>query len=411
MANNPFYVDPTGGVDTSSAYQNLISGMGQLGQKLQQDRQANASAARNKEATQAVSSAIQSGDPTKIAQTMLQYPEMANITDKVMNYKRAATKENMKTSMQDILSNPDNIDQTFQNRIALIKKEGGDPSDTEKAYEEYKEDPAGFLKNTENAYAVHFPKEALAYQQAKAAGEPKQMTPYQKAQINLQKQDQDIQKQQLDIQRQKAKYAQEENETKRKQMSVQLEQQQQKLEASKQKQQQTKQQAASMKQTSLDLTGEAYKLANDIASSDDLSDITGTVKSRLFTFRDSSQDLINKAQRLDSLLTKDNLKLMSGVLTDRDIEFLGRISSGMGITDSGIKGSYGATKQRLTEIAGKLREKLTGNGYSFDENGNMSVPSANQTQSGQQQSGQQPQPSGQQGSQQTVDWSNLKNER
>jgi hypothetical protein len=108
-----------------------------------------------------------------------------------------------------------------------------------------------------------------------------------------------------------------------------------------------------------DLSKEALKLVGDIAGSKSLDDVTGTVRSKVPTLRDESQDLVNKAQRLQTLLTVDNLKLMSGVLTDKDITFLSQVGSGLNIGDKGINGSVGATKQRLSDIAERLSGKLT----------------------------------------------------
>ncbi|MCZ9115165.1 DNA transfer protein [Escherichia albertii] len=132
-----------------------------------------------------------------------------------------------------------------------------------------------------------------------------------------------------------------------------------KLQENQQKQQDVQQQ----KQMSLGYAAEAATLAREIASDDSLGNITGSISSRIPTFQDSSQDLINKATRLQSLLTQDNLKLMSGILTDRDITFLGNIASGLNITENGIKGSTEGVKKRLNAIASKLDAKLSASGY------------------------------------------------
>lgn len=108
---------------------------------------------------------------------------------------------------------------------------------------------------------------------------------------------------------------------------------------------------------------EAANIADKLAKDPSLTNITGVVSTRLPTLRNSSQDLINNATRLQSLLTQDNLKLMSGVLTDRDIEFLGRISSGLNVTENGIKGSEQATRAQLNSISNKLVTGLKGKGY------------------------------------------------
>lgn len=109
------------------------------------------------------------------------------------------------------------------------------------------------------------------------------------------------------------------------------------------------------KQASLDMATQAADLAEKILYNPALSNITGTFDAMTPVVRPESQDVLNDAKRLESLLTVDNLKLMSGVLTDKDISFLTRVGSGLNITDTGIKGSEKAVKARLNEIVAKLR--------------------------------------------------------
>ena len=127
----------------------------------------------------------------------------------------------------------------------------------------------------------------------------------------------------------------------------------------------------SSKSKSEELALEASRLAKEIANDDSFGAAVGTVSSMTPTFSGATQDLINKAMRLESLLTYENLDLMSGVLTDRDIAFLGRIGSGLNVTENGIKGSEAGVKERLNEIAQKIDQALSGSSDDLsDTNGN-----------------------------------------
>lgn len=141
------------------------------------------------------------------------------------------------------------------------------------------------------------------------------------------------------------------NDLKRQELQLKIQDRQQKLASTKQESQATKNNALSNLQ-------EAQSIAQEIAADPRLSSITGQIASRIPTLRGESQDLINKANRLQSLLTVDNLKLMTGVLTDRDIQFLTNVASGLNITEDGIKGSVGGVQKRLTEISDKISGKL-----------------------------------------------------
>jgi hypothetical protein len=107
----------------------------------------------------------------------------------------------------------------------------------------------------------------------------------------------------------------------------------------------------------IELSRQTATLAKEIANSPNLGDVTG-LAARTWTVNPESQDLIIKAQQLLALLTADNLKLMSGVLTDKDIEMLQTLSSGMKIDDKGIKGSEQAIRTRLVEIATNIEKTL-----------------------------------------------------
>lgn len=108
------------------------------------------------------------------------------------------------------------------------------------------------------------------------------------------------------------------------------------------------------KQASMEMVNEAKTVAREMLNHPGFESATGPVSSMLPTFTDESQDFINLAQRLEALLTVDNLKLMSGVLTDKDISFLTRVGSGLNVTDSGIKGGEKGTRRRIEEILKKL---------------------------------------------------------
>ena len=76
------------------------------------------------------------------------------------------------------------------------------------------------------------------------------------------------------------------------------------------------------------------------------------------TFNPESRDVILKAQQLVAMMTSENMKLMSGVLTQPDMELLQTLSTGMRVDDKGIKGSTEAVKTQLTNIANKIEKTL-----------------------------------------------------
>lgn len=120
------------------------------------------------------------------------------------------------------------------------------------------------------------------------------------------------------------------------------------------------------KSKALQASQEALRLTKSIANNKNLGAVTG-VAALTPTFNPESQDLINQANQLLALLTAENLKLMSGVLSETDIKMLRDLSSGLNVSEKGIKGSEQAVKARLTDIAGKLSATLQSKGVSTDD--------------------------------------------
>lgn len=115
-----------------------------------------------------------------------------------------------------------------------------------------------------------------------------------------------------------------------------------------------KKEQADQKLSAIDTTFSALKEAELLANSD-LSSVSGSGFGNMFTFSGQSQDLQNAALNLQSMLTVDNLKLMSGVLTDKDIALLSRVGSGLNLDENGyILGSEEQTKKRIGDIYRKL---------------------------------------------------------
>lgn len=142
------------------------------------------------------------------------------------------------------------------------------------------------------------------------------------------------------------------NDLKRQELQLKLQEKQQKLD-------QTRQELGAKQESTIANMTEAARLATELVDDPELSNAVGTVSTMAPTLSGATQDVINKANRLQSLLTVDNLKLMSGVLTDRDIAFLTNVASGLNVTEGGIKGSEKEVKRRLGEISTKMSEKLS----------------------------------------------------
>lgn len=107
-----------------------------------------------------------------------------------------------------------------------------------------------------------------------------------------------------------------------------------------------------------EISGRALNIALSLADEETIAPVTGWWDRLTPTMSGESADVINKALELKDLLTLDNLKLMSGVLTDRDIQILARAGSGLNVDDWGFTGSEGGVVKQLRRVAFLLEEKL-----------------------------------------------------
>lgn len=350
---NPFYVDPTGGRDSGEDFtrlgQNLLSAVERREEKdlMAKQRETQAQAAddqqeRLRSGGDALKQAIDSGDPVAVRDVMLQYPELQDTAKNAFGFTNEQTEQVAKDTYRRVLANPDNAQQYLQQGVQRVQELGGSPTNMSSDLQMFQQDPEAALRNVQLGASM-FPDLQEAYQSQQQPDE--QMTPYQRAQIDLRQEDQRLRELE-------AQQSQETNDLRRQQLEQEIELRKQKIEDAK-----LKTDAAQGKQdASLDMATEAGKLAEEIANDDAFEDIVGTIDPLTPTISGKSQDLINKSNRLQSLLTVDNLKLMSGVLTDRDIGFLTNVASGLNVTDGGIKGSEKGVRKRLQDIAEKMKQ-------------------------------------------------------
>jgi hypothetical protein len=111
---------------------------------------------------------------------------------------------------------------------------------------------------------------------------------------------------------------------------------------------------AEQKEKQGSVMNEALQITQDLLKDPGLAGAVGTVTTTTPTMRGRTQDIVNKATALQAMLTTENLKLMSGTLTDTDIALLKALSSGLNVTEGGIKGSIGGVTERLNKIQEKL---------------------------------------------------------
>lgn len=345
---NPFLIQP-------ASYGNQLAGLGQsierFGQVQEQrkqmelQKQAEAEAiAETEQAMNALEQAYANQDYDAIARLSIRYPQMGNAVMKAIGMNEERAQQNIVDRGFELLANPDNFEKIIKDNPKFAEALGG----ADELLDDFGNNREEAMQLTNQFLAHAAGDRYVKYKEALSAGEPEEMTEYQSEMIRQKDVEQELRRLEIEQKKLDRQLKRETDELKKKELETKIAESKSKTEIAKQTK---KKKAVEAKAFST----EVFNLANEIANDPSLGDITGTVTTMLPTVREESQDLINKAIRLESMLTKENLGLMSGVLTDKDIEMLKSISSGLNVTDGGIKGSLSGTKERLKQISDKVK--------------------------------------------------------
>lgn len=177
-----------------------------------------------------------------------------------------------------------------------------------------------------------------------------ELTSFQQATIDLEREKIDIAKTKAQRDAKAKELEAAKNELQRKKLAKEVDVLDQKIQAGEQKQKE----ATATKQAAYDTMFDIVDLASALLGTPEnpvnLDPITGTIQPRLPTFGEDAQNLVNIAKRLQSLLTADNLDLMTGVLSESDIKIIANVGSALNITDGGILGSTEFVRNELKRI-------------------------------------------------------------
>lgn len=158
-----FYVQP--GNDLSQSLAGLGNTLGQMRQERAREaeiqRRIDEEAAREQRiqerfmaAKSAAQSALQSGDPDKMAEVTLEFPEIGQGLSQAFGIVDAEKKQKAADFARNLVTNPGQAEQLYQSRIEEIQSRGGNPVDTIRSFEAFKQNPDAELKNLQFMWAA-----------------------------------------------------------------------------------------------------------------------------------------------------------------------------------------------------------------------------------------------------------------
>jgi len=163
MAGNPYTIQPA-----LSSADSVFKGLGSI---IKQNRQEQKATQKKKE----FMGALESGDPNKMAEFVINNPDSREIVNDLMKYKSTASKKNHKDTLRNILTDPQNAEQHMQSRVDYLNSVGASTDIADRSLDlavQGRTDPSKmetFLKGAEVSFAGVAPKEFKALQ-ADAAG-------------------------------------------------------------------------------------------------------------------------------------------------------------------------------------------------------------------------------------------------
>lgn len=139
---NPFFVDPTMGRTG-----NELSGLANV---IQENRDKQAAIEQSEKAKSAVIAAIQSNDPSQVAEASVNFPEYSDIIANQIGAVDATKKKSAADFIRSILTaSPDQRAALYEQRINSVE----DPTQSSQSYQDWLQDPEGEMREMEMVYA------------------------------------------------------------------------------------------------------------------------------------------------------------------------------------------------------------------------------------------------------------------
>ena len=337
----------------ANAIDNLGQGLNQMRERQNKEQMMQ----QQKDALNQAAQLYSTGTPDEIAQFSIQNPQAGELLSRQLAFKSDATRQNMMDSMQQILLDPSQTESVLTNRIKMIQEQGGDPSQTMAELEQFRANPEGYEQKVERAYAMMDPKGYSAYR-ASMPQQPEQMSPYQQAQIEGKNQDRELRRQEIELRRL-------ESEQKRTKTSQEQEAKSQQIEQKRREVDEAKAQDKTRIDNGINTATQNKQVIDDLLNNDNymssLTGYTGRIPAVTTTGVEAEAYLGN----IKNSMTIDNLGVMSGPLTDKDIQIIASASSRLrsGMSETALKKELNTIKKAYDRVINNYQKEANRKGY------------------------------------------------
>jgi len=225
---NPFYVDPTGGVDVAEGIRGISEVVGQIGGKREKEKRLKAAEEKFTRIQQDAADAYRSNNPNKVAEFSLKNPEWAQAMDISLDHRDERTKQVKLAAYRQALADPANAKDHLEDGIAAISGMGGRPDNMMNNLGMMTRDSEGAQNVMAMEYATLDPKGWGQLQ--KQIG---YIDPAKAQELDIKKQTLDVRRQESGLRKSEQQLAKETNELKREELKLKIDEKRQKLESKK----------------------------------------------------------------------------------------------------------------------------------------------------------------------------------
>ncbi|MCP4832495.1 MAG: hypothetical protein GY886_09815 [Gammaproteobacteria bacterium] len=273
-----------------------------------------------------------SGTPDQVAEFSIANPESGKLLMGAISDRTGINQGEIMKVSEGILTNPKGTEAALTDRIQMIQGRGGDPSDTVRMLQEYRENPSQFMQQNEMFYAMNNPDKYKKYKEVTGQSQAEPMTAYQQEMVRQKDYEMDLRK--LEIEEKRL-----ERQLKRETDTLKKEELQQKIDENKKKSDEAKKTKESDALSAYQSGQDTLELVNRIKGHEGLKDFVGAKgASSLFGLKDtpiagtqaaavsglidtlSSQNFLNAVKQMQGMgaLSDSEGKKLSSAVTSLD---------------------------------------------------------------------------------------------
>ena len=359
-------VDWAGSFAKGQQIKNAMEDRNLLRQQREQQAQQEALSQQDLEGLQM---ALASNDPDKIRAYLDTAPHLDKASSDLAFKRYGISSDEQKQSLiNDMMAigAGEEPEQVLTRRIESVQARGGDPSHSMRELEEYRKNPEQWVKTKQIAASMALNKDQYAqYKDIMNQGKPAQMTPYQAAQVEQRglelkgkDADRELRKQELELRKLESQQKSAKNQQEAENKQIEIDQKKSEIQTAKNN---------DIKRIDDGIYAAEQNKAviDDLLGNETYMDAITGYQGRIPALSDSGVEAEAYLDNIKNSMTIDNLSVMSGPLTDKDIQIIASASSRLraGMSDKAMRKELKTIKSAYDRVIKNYEKERKDKGY------------------------------------------------